>query len=189
MIYAKWAVLVLLTLAVDLLGLVAVAIALAFCKSESEHLPRLFWPWDNEIEGINGDGGWRGPEHANGHEREFWWRYQWLAIRNAGTNFSYLIGFEQTLDIVYIADTGSDPLTSNQGHEGTNCVRAFKPEGFAAWEYYYVKRWMPGRCLRVRLGWKLADNIDEETRVKNLGTRAQIVCSVNPVMTFQERAA
>lgn len=186
MIFLKWTFLVLVSFAVDLFGLIVVPLALLFCRESDEHLPRLFWPWDNDTEGINGDGGWRGPEHANGREREFWWRFQWLAIRNAGTNFSYLIGFEQTLNIAYIADPGSDPLTSNQGREGTNCVRAFAPQGFVAWEYYLVRRWMPGRCLRVRLGWKLADNIDEEVRVKNIGTRAQIVCSVNPMMTFTE---
>lgn len=43
------------------------------------------------------------------------------------------------------------------------------------WHYYLVRRWGPGFCLRLNIGWKLAG----DPGGPNIG---QLVCSVNPFL-------
>ena len=171
--------LVCIDLPVTLLGVIVVPIALLFCDSESEHLPNFAWLWDNDETGINGDGGWRGPEHANGQERTFWWRFLWLALRNPANNWSYyVLGWKTTAQTTY--RTGGDPMTSNRGpgHPGAVYIEAFEA-GRMYPCYYVVWRWSKGRCLRIYLGWKnMGWNTD--------GSRVQFVWVVNPFMTFVE---
>lgn len=111
----------LLTLIPDLLAPIVVPIALLFTKTESEHLPRLFWWWDNDAS-INGDlrtddindglGGWAlrpistntsnlaevlscywAPGH---HPRSFYARWVWLGLRNRASALSQALGSTAT---------------------------------------------------------------------------------------------
>lgn len=177
------AALICLDLPMTLLGLIVVPLALLFCGPESEHLPRWAWLWDNTETGINGDGdstwGWRGPEHANGRESAFWWRFQWLALRNPANNWSYFVlGWGTSADTSY--KVWGDPCTSNRnpGHPGWLYIEA--TEGERTYPcYYLVWRWSTGRCLRIYLGWK-------NKGLGRDGSRVQFVWVINPVMTFVE---
>jgi hypothetical protein len=177
MIYLCWLILILLSWCVDALGLIMVPLALLGCRAKSEHLPVWAWPWDNDRDGINGDAGWRSATHANGNQARFGWRFVWLAIRNPGNNFGYLLGIAQTAKLTY--DFRGDRDTSDQGHPGHLSVDAFRDGRHVAFGHYYVYRYpcWPSRCLRVRIGWKLNDMLHD-------GSIAEIVCVVNPVMTF-----
>jgi hypothetical protein len=153
-----WPLLALASLLVHLTGYLVSPIALLFCEPEDEHLPWWAWPWDNPQDGINGDGdstwGWRGPEHANGREREYWWRLMWL-YRNAGYGFAERSGARLLNTPVAVGPDVSD----QSGVEGVRrvTVRAIVAGSYRnAWELYIIWRW-PGtsRCVRIRLGWKL----------------------------------
>lgn len=111
----------LLTIIPDLLAPIVVPIALLFTKTESEHLPRFFWWWDNDAS-INGDlrtddpndglGGWALRPiststsnlaeiamcyWAKGHHpRSFWARYVWLGLRNRASALSQSLGSDAT---------------------------------------------------------------------------------------------
>lgn len=170
-------------LPVTLIGLIVVPLALLFCNPASEHLPRWAWLWDNDETGINGDGdatgGWRGPEHANGRERTFWWRYAWLALRNPANNWSYFVlGWKTTANTRY--KIWGDPLTSNRdpGRPGWLYCEAYE-SGAMRPCYYIVARWSRTRCLRIYLGWK-NKGFDRD------GSRTQFVWVINPFMTFKE---
>lgn len=106
----------LLTLIPDLTAPVAVPFALLFTKWSDEHLPRLFWMWDNDAS-INGDvrtddltnefGGWDLKPvplddiqesrdmcyWAKGHHpRSFYARWVWLGLRNRASALSQSLG-------------------------------------------------------------------------------------------------
>lgn len=101
----------LLTLLPDLLAPVVVPAALLFTKPEADHLPRLFWWWDNDAS-INGDnrvaGSWDlAPISADlsnqseialcywakgHHPRSFYARWVWLGLRNRASALSQALG-------------------------------------------------------------------------------------------------
>ena len=166
MIFLKWLALTLVGFALDLLGLIMVPIGLLFCDAASTHMPASFWPWDNDNDGINGDAGWASAEHANGQQNTFWWRFLWLAIRNPGNNFGYLLGRVPSGQFQALGN----PLTSNQGMPGWLLVTCDN-----CWCAYIVLPWTTRICLRIALGWKIWDLAR---------TNAQIVCVINPFATF-----
>ncbi len=169
----------LVDLPVTMLGFLVVPIALLACNEKAEHLPRWAWLWDNDETGINGDAGWCGPEHANGRERTFWWRFLWLAVRNPANNWGYRVLGWETSPSTWYSFVG-DPKTSNRdpGHPGAVYIEAHEA-GLMYPCYYLVKRWSKNRCLRIYLGWKnLGFNADE--------SRVQFVFVINPFMTFVE---
>ena len=164
--FIKWLILFTSSLLVDLFGIFIVPIALLCCNESDEHLPKILWPWANDRDGINGDGnataGWRGPEHANGAERTFWWRCQWLAFRNPANNYGYFCGvspkgeFNVSGDVNFgiTQSTGWIYVTCDNGW----CLYAILPYGF-------------GKAVRFAAGWKFWDR-DR--------TPAQIVLVLNP---------
>ena len=166
--FAKWSALFTTSLIFDILGVIIIPIALLFAKESDDHLPSIFWPWDNDRDGINGDGetgisGWRGPEHANGLERTFWYRYVWLAFRNPSNNYGYFCGIEPKGDFSVI---GNEDFGITQS---TGCVFVTCDNG---WCFYLVLPYGFGKGIRIAAGWKFWDR----TR-----TLAQIVLVVNPV--------
>lgn len=167
----RYLVLVPLSFLVDLSGLVVVPVALLFTGKQANHLPRIFWPWDNDAEGINGDPYWK--QKYGDKVTSFCCRFVWLALRNPGNNFGYFCGWVQAEDSSY--RHWGDPQVSNQPYHpgwlfvlGDNCESK-------AFCFYAVWPSFPGRCLRIFLGWKIHDMVKD-------GTRAQLVCIINPLM-------
>jgi len=100
-----------------ILGYLVVWVGLLFCDRASEHMPKLWWPWDN-YDGINGtlymhNLNWvyicnpdafvniKDPTLVamsivltqTGNERKYGRRYEWCAFRNPVSNVSmYMIG-------------------------------------------------------------------------------------------------
>lgn len=174
----EWLFLFVLSLIVDLLGLIMVPIALRACDEQSEHLPSWAWAWDNDRDGINGDAGWALPEHANGRQREYWWRFWWLAIRNPGNNFGYKLG--RTPEQIVTLSTNTHAQIGDQaGHAGQICVWCSDCWCFYSIvpysDYDLIARQVVRRCVRIALGWKIWDLAQ---------TRAQIVGVINPFASF-----
>jgi hypothetical protein len=177
MTYIKWLILILMSFVIDILGIIVVPIAIFF--SDGKTLPWLFQAWDNKEEPIGDTARAPAIEASIGLQRGYL-RWCWLALRNPGHNFGYWIGYTQSVDIVYTYS--GDPLTSDQGHPGLLSVQADSGIFGKAFCLYYVKRWgTSSKCLRVFLGWKIHDMVKD-------GKKAQIVCVINPAMTFEEAA-
>ena len=190
MIYANFAFRYLASLLVDLVGLLVVALAVAWAYRD-ERLPWWAWPWDNGREPWGDEARKAEMDAATGLKYK-WLRWHWFAWRNPGNNFAYAIaiGFKQTSDVVYTHK--GDSKTSDQGHPGTLMVKAWRDGEMVAFCYYSISepwQFFGTRCRRQFWGWKIHDNIDPAQREKNLGTNAQIVGVPNPVMTFKARAA
>ena len=175
MVYLMWLVLIILSFAVDLAGLLVVPIAIAL--SDGRTLPRWAWAWDNDREPL-GDVDRRADiEAASGLWRGFL-RWRWLCLRNPGNNFGYSMGFVQSPDVTY--QYAGDPETSDFGRPGWLFVRAYRNGELSAFCFYGIwKSWIPGKCRRVFLGWKIHDMVRD-------GTPAQLVAVYNPVMTFTD---
>ena len=183
MIYPIWLLLILMSVAVDLLGLVVVPIAI--WRSDGKSLPHWARWWDNDAEPL-GDQDRRPPiEAATGLWRGFL-RWRWLCLRNPGNNFGRIVGFVQSADVEYVLR--GDAKTSDQGHPGWLFVRAYRQHDLSAFCFYGVCRWGKSRCVRVFIGWKIHGNVAPEQYAKNVGKPAQIVGVINPFMTFEERA-
>lgn len=177
----------------SILGLVVVPIALLFCNESSEHLPQWAWIWDDPTYGINGDPYWAKAEHANGHQREYLWRWRWL-MRNRMGGWSSKVTGVPYMRIKSIQYTG-DPYIMNVpfGHAGTLRVYAKLDDGREITEYYYIRQWgKSGRCIRLRVGHKLQEALHYYLRERELPTRTDSVPSVfsfNPLMTFRRHDA
>lgn len=180
-----------------LLGLIMVPLGLLFCGPTTRNMPKLFWPWDNDAYGIDGDGtwdpatqtgsGWKGPEHTAGNYASFWNRFVWLAIRNATNNFDYALGFPQKegQEWKFIGD----PTTTDGGVSGYVYVECRDTPGSwfpSAFSFYLVHQyaWLPSKCLRMYFGWKIHDNVIPQYALANLGKPGQLVALINPLMGF-----
>lgn len=163
-----------------------VPLVLAFCKKEDENLPRFFWWYDEPEYGINGDPYWRGQDHANGHEREYYWRLRWL-FRNKICGWSYgVLGFNSA-NIRSIEFEG-DPDTQNRpaGHSGEVYIKATLIDGSTKECYYQVKQWgSSGRCWRLYAGHKLMDILHKHLRGESMEDgQISMVLAPNPLMGF-----
>lgn len=139
--------------------------------------------------GINGDVYWRGPEHADGHEREFLWRWRWLLRNSLGGWSHFVMGFpySRLRSIEWEGDTN----TANRpiGHSGTLRITVTLDNGSRRTCWYIVRQWgNTGRCFRFYCGYKLKDVLDYYLREGKLPTDkddyAQDVFSPNPLMGF-----
>lgn len=140
---------------IHLLGYVVVPIGLLFCNRKSEHMPILFWPWDN-VAGINGTLNGMNPkwpsEAPGGDNRSFWSRYIWLAHRNPTSNWGrYVLGVKLKEPIKKWGT--EDPLTTGGASLG---VSGWK------WDYHIVIPYGNGKGFRIRLGWKLSRTLNDE---------------------------
>lgn len=166
-------------LPVWLLGWLMVPAALLFCGRDSEHLPHVFWPWCNCDAGINGIRGGKNPAWlaicgSTAATRSYWRRLQWLAWRNPASNWGRVV-LGAVLDEDARAVRGDFGVgNGRQDHAGCLYARS----GWR-WEHYIVWVWpfAPGRCCRIRFGWKLAG--------KKAGERATWVFSLLPFKKFE----
>ena len=77
------------------LGIPVCAFGLLFCRESDEHMPGVFWPWDNDVDSINGCIGWEyicKTRWYLGNPRSYWSRFYWCALRNPCRNYSMWVG-------------------------------------------------------------------------------------------------
>lgn len=187
---------ILCELPIELLGLLVVPVALLFCTEKSEHLP-MWARWFDELDyGINGDPPWQGPEHADGHQREYAWRWKWL-MRNRTNGWSKLVTGVKTSDISALYFLGDRATSNSPGHAGYLRVRVITNEGVEYREHYLINHWTNKLCLRVRIGHKFLDLVPEsvgvcadEIEVPLDTSRGRDYCQfvfvTNPVMSFKQ---
>jgi hypothetical protein len=185
MIYIKWLFFVVSSIAMDALGLIVVPFAILLGGVDNR-LPKWAQWFDNDREPF-GDLT-RGPAIAAASgAKKVWLRWLWLAVRNPANNYGYQVcGVPRTADTTYTL--WGDIETSDQGVGGWKYVEARKDGRLVAFELYIVIPHLPGRCVRIRLGWKIDDNVRLNGAFKVVdGTPATIVHVINPVMSFTGR--
>ncbi len=176
----------LLTIPIDIAGFVIVPLALLLCSKEDEHLPHLFYWWDEPEFGINGDPPWRGPEHANGHEREYVWRVRWL-FRNRTGGWAFGVQGINSANISAVVYEG-DPNTGNRpGHSGDCYIKVLMNDGKEYECYYHVSQWgNSDKCVRGYFGHKLMDVLHQHLGNKPFDDGyIPSVFSFNPLMGFE----
>lgn len=128
--------------------------------------------WDGK------NGPWGNVKHTKENPRwnGFWSAWHYLAIRNAVSNFSheflaYPVNTMEPSNIWgFIGVTDGPP-----GIEGWYYI-----ECCGAFEYRLVQKTLPGRCLEIRIGWKLKGLVGKD----NDYLPAAYVFRLNPVRKF-----
>lgn len=181
MIWLKHAILIPLEIVVEIMTLIMVPLGLLCTPKSADRMPSFFSWWDDYKYGVNGDPYWQGPDHSNGHYREYMWRLKWL-FRNRINTFSHVVTGVDMSKCTQIRYTG-DPATTNKPilHEGTFKVTA-TVDGEEIKCVYKVVRWSQKYCLRVYWGWKIKDwaepgRYEEATKSRRY---AQMVWYINP---------
>lgn len=155
------------------------AVGLCFTKKTDRNMPKFFWKWDNDEYGLDGDPPWRGPEHANGNQSNWIWRFKWLT-RNPANNWSYHhLGYQAIEGTTFKVVGDIETRNRDPGKSGSFSCTATTPDGKKWPCFMVVKQWgKSGRCLRMYLGWK-------NQSLSTDGTMTQYVFAINPLMGFK----
>lgn len=180
----QWVLLLVLRVALILIGFPVVALAVPFAVSGVSasdgrpiwNLPRLFWLWGNDFDGLDGD-------------KRLWWadncddlvlfgllpllrrlrlpiaplaasswlaRWWWAAVRNPVNNLRLLPGISCPVAECSIAFAGQAVVEDKPGLGGWQFVIAQRPGGVYRWYgFYYVRELTPTTARVVRLGYKI----------------------------------
>lgn len=103
----------------------------------------------------------------------FWSAWHYLAIRNPVSNFSH-DDLSAVIDPAEPAAIWGFTGASDAGVEGWYYI-----EVGTAFEFRYVTRTLPGKCLEMRLGWKINGLLEKQGH-----QRAAFVFRANPVRDF-----
>jgi hypothetical protein len=169
LIYDFLAILItlLVQMVVAFLGLFIVPVALLWVSpytpvsdsavQENHKLLGIFHWWDNDMDGIDGSRNWF---NQCGDSRTFWWRYKWLALRNACANFSRMIGVNNVWIIDFIS-YGDDHVSNRKGQEGVQYCIAVGLNGRRYPQFNWVFAWNETHCFRFTVGWSNNNVIPE----------------------------
>lgn len=167
MMYIRYILFTIASFTMELLGLFIVPIGLLFCinnreQGKDKHMPKLFWAWDNAEDGINYNvvNNFTGYEMLLNKNTSFYWRWNWLALRNRIYNFSkYVLGiYKKDLRLSFTGDI----QVSDVGYPGCQRIDSIGHNNKKYFQIYWVYqyKWFPSRCFRLRLGWKLDSATD-----------------------------
>jgi hypothetical protein len=192
MIYLKWLFLLVINLVTNLISLPLAPIVVLFANKDG-WLPRWLLWFQTPDNTLDGDIGWmlenKPYRPENNHYQRWINRFHWL-WRNR------LYGFSRSVLSVTFNPSTNQILTSGDdtigngpaGKSGWLYKRLMRSsdknpykERIVGFEFYYIrqyKRW-PTKCIRVLIGWKLANPSDPYT-VCTFGF------SPSPFMHFQE---
>jgi hypothetical protein len=190
-----------LKLPLQLLGYVLLAIYLPFTLRDrrvincpDQRLPKVLRWFDNADDrdqkyGLNGD-----LAHQKRHKSLFIRRYTWLATRNPvnyfqrkiiGSPSPWILGYHIENHPKYKSPVANSKQATQVGDyvgqsEGWRSVEAYNYGYKLLWEYYVVKHYGNGKCLRMRLGYKLGhDPLEQKSG------SVQWVFSISPWKTYR----
>lgn len=180
MIYFYWFFLLIVNLSTNLISLPLAPIVVLFAKPDG-HLPNWLYYFDTIDNSLDGDVGWRTENMPYRPEKNCYqrWinRFHWL-WRNRLYGFSRAVlsvAFNPVTDQIFISgdDSIGNGPAGKPGWFFKRLMRNYRPlteplplklkcVGF---QFYYIrqyKRW-PNKCIRVLIGWKLANPGDPFT--------------------------
>ena len=180
---------------IEILQFLVVPIALLFCGTDSENLPKWASWFDDPDYGINGDDGWRGEHFPNSKNRTYWARLCWL-YRNRIGNFSakYLGVKVEDIDANTVRTIGDALATYNKGAKSTECLVICKlKDGRERFGYYREIRYGKSKWYcRIYLGWKLMDvaGMRQDNKVEYMDENdkkvLQTVWAINPLKRIKQ---
>ena len=162
-----------------IVGFGVVAVALLFRLNDTrvgtpeflldQRLPKWARWFDNGdpldmVYGLNGDKGYRLNKPCKTKWEIYRLRYTWLALRNPTNHFAYyILGHTcSSLNHMIVLEHISQPEGVEIGdwsHEGYRYSKVMDLDASGdIREYYFIHKWSPTRCLRIRIGFKLGQN-------------------------------
>ena len=197
-------------LPIQFIGYIVLAIYLPFTLRDTrlfdahdQRLPKLLRWFDNADDrdqkyGLNGDFGHRKRNLGVGDYLNppklnlFWMRYTWLAVRNPVNYLQRKVlgadakikhaAVDRRVDSKHFEALvdGKDVGDGPNNVEGTRTAQGEDRNGKKVWEYYLVKHYGNGKCLRIRIGYKLGlEPMDQPAG------SVQWVCSISPWKTYR----
>lgn len=184
MIYARWVLLAVFMITMNVVNLIAAPILSLFTAKGWPEWGGWFWTFDNPPQG---DAGWINkrcyfPQVTTGM-KGYLNRVGWL-WRNPVYGLGKLVGVEFDRDIGDVYLTGDFKISDRTKQPGKRFTRYFIHVAgwmkLQAFEFYMVRPYKrrPNRCLRIRLGWKIGGGSLQE---KGFG---MFVCVINPFMSY-----
>lgn len=177
------------------IGLIVVLLALPFARQgiapitqqypgwKYKRLPTWAWLWDNDTYGTMGNKHWT-KESYNPFFYEnptgFWSQWYWLALRNPVNNMEQWamssVDLREASKIEYL---GAKEIDNNiAGWQFVWCTRGWKVYS----GLYVMLPWFKtGRCLELRLGFKLKPSDNDEVRDRRVG----LAVIINPFKGFR----
>jgi hypothetical protein len=176
-IYTKWALFALLDILlipIWFLGAPVVSLFTREMPDTDEDLPSWGWwfgTYDNPPQGDERH------QRNFGHLPKYIVRVLWL-WRNPGYNFQKAIGVKY--DPAYIVTyTGREDISDKYKKPGHYFAMCHTLDGeVKAWEFYCVYPWAFGKCIRIRLGYKIMTD-----KFGRYGF-APLVNTINPVKSY-----
>lgn len=131
-------------------------IVLLFVRKDEIRLPSLFKWFDSADSYIDRDTS----VYKAVCQEGYWARYIWLAFRNPINYVGYkVLGFQfDGTEMYYNYDSKQFDI-GDTSREGIRTIELMKNEKIF-YEYYIIKKWSQTKCLRIRLGWKIKDNLN-----------------------------
>jgi len=190
-----------ISLPLQIVGIFLLPFVLPFVPKDTEVLPRWLRWFDNNHSHLNlrenptiidGLAGWpeyrrvRGiyPQAPYNFFKLLWGRYVWLAWRNPTNYFAYaVLGFTWP-ERVYIVSQSGDLGIGDFTRPGSYKTVIRDLDRNEYWEYYLIYKYkhIPGRCFRLRMGYKIGDPRDGHNYV---GRQIQWVFAPSPLHSYK----
>lgn len=182
----QWLFLILSNIVLDLLGLVAVAVAVPFARasiSKSDGrpiqvLPAWAWIWSNDYDGITGDKRLWWANNCDSQatlglfpwlrskgiavpkltENSFWSKYWWAAIRNPANNMRFVKWWSAPITGSTISYYGKYDVADKPGQGGWQFVIADSGKT-KYYGFYFVHQWNSTHAFVVRIGYKITPDM------------------------------
>ena len=155
--YVKYILLVIVSLAMDILNYLVAPIVTLFA-SEAGWLPKWLWWFQTPDNPLDGDGGWQQlhrPFKVEDNKFKRWWnRTRWL-YRNSAYGFAISVLGAKTKGTDTLIIEGNPSVSNRPLTNGLTFRTLYRDNKPIYWQFYYVKAWSSTRCIRVNLGWKL----------------------------------
>lgn len=179
MIYLKWLLLTLVDYALLIPFFLLVPFASLFTAKGWNSITKYVGTYDNPPQG---DRGWirerslfpKVTTGLKGYINRVFWLW-----RNPNYPYQKLASVEYAPNIL-VSWSGNDKISDKYARAGWYFATAKNARQTVAFEFYGVFPHYFGKCLRVRLGWKIMSSKFEESGI------APLVNTCNPLKTFVE---
>lgn len=139
-----------------IIGWLILPIILLFVSNTQYKLPALFRWWDCVDSYIGRDTS----VYESICKKGYWARYTWLAFRNPINYFGYkVLGFQFDGTEMYFTYNPEEFDIGDTSKPGERKIELLKNEK-VYYEFYLIKKWSQTKCLRIRIGWKIKDNMN-----------------------------
>lgn len=139
-----------------ILGWLILPFVLLFVPKNQIRLPAVFKWFDSVDSYIGRDTS----VYQSVCQQGYWARYTWIAFRNPINYVGYkVLGFQFNGTEMYYRYDPKQFDIGDTSREGFRSIEVMKDKNFY-YEYYWIKKWSQTKCLRIRIGWKIVNNLN-----------------------------